>query len=165
MSWEALAAELSASWTASWRSAGFPPMTMLWRLLVAAALGAAIGFEREARKQDAGLRTHMLIAVASCVFTLVTHALFEMADNSRGAGSDPIRVVEAVTAGVAFIAAGAIIRTGGDNVRGLTTGAGLWAAGAVGVATGAGFFNLAAIATAVCVVIIALLRLVEKRLF
>jgi putative Mg2+ transporter-C (MgtC) family protein len=164
----ALTDAFMALWAEAWRAPALPPATIVLRLVVAAALAGFIGFEREARGRSAGLRTHMLIGVASCVFTLVTQELFLMASDDSGAGADPIRIVEAVTAGVAFIAAGAIIRTGGgdsDGVRGLTTGAGLWSAGAIGVATGAGFVALAAIAAALSFVIIALLRLIEKRLF
>ena len=75
---------------------------------------------------------------------------------------DPIRVIEAVTAGVAFLAAGAIIRSGTD-IKGLTAGAGLWMAGAIGVSVGAGFFSVAAMATVLVLIITIALGQFEKR--
>jgi putative Mg2+ transporter-C (MgtC) family protein len=99
------------------------------RLLLAAAVGAAIGIEREMKDRPAGLRTHMLTALASAVFTILTFEIYQASKST----SDPIRIIEAVTAGVAFLAAGAIIQ-GRAGVQGLTTGAGMWMAGALGVA-------------------------------
>lgn len=134
------------------------------RLLVAAVLGALIGIEREVRNRPAGLRTHMLVATAAAAFTLVTFEIYhEMVElNAQIARLDPIRVIEAVTAGVAFLAAGAIIRSGGD-IKGLTTGAGLWMAGAIGVSAGAGFFSVAVLATVLVLVITIVLGKVEAR--
>ena len=110
------------------------------RLAVAAVLGALIGFEREIKKHPAGLRTHMLVSTAAAAFTIMTFEIYhEMVDLGADtiARLDPIRVIEAVTAGVAFLAAGAIIRSGTD-IKGLTTGAGLdgrgdWGCGGVGL--------------------------------
>lgn len=135
------------------------------RLLVAAVLGALIGLEREIKKHPAGLRTHMLVSTAAAAFTVMTFEIYhEMVDLSADtiARLDPIRVIEAVTAGVAFLAAGAIIRSGTD-IKGLTTGAGLWMAGAIGVAAGSGFFSVAVMATVLVLVITILLGQLEKR--
>jgi len=126
------------------------------RLLLAAAVGAAIGIEREMNDPPAGLRTHMLTALASAVFTILTFEIYQASKST----SDPIRIVEAVTAGVAFLAAGAIIQ-GRTGVRGLTTGAGMWMAGALGVACGAGYYVLALIATTLTVLILAALTRME----
>ena len=116
------------------------------RMVVASLLGAVIGIEREWRNRPAGLRTHMLTALAAAVFTILMAEIFH-SDLFTGAESraDPIRVIEAVTAGVAFLAAGAIIR-GNGGVKGLTTGAGMWLAGSIGVAAGLGQFAIGAIA-------------------
>jgi putative Mg2+ transporter-C (MgtC) family protein len=137
---------------------------VLLRVLVACALGAVIGFEREMKNRPAGLRTNMLTALAACVFTIVTLTLardFEgYAEHVR---LDPIRIIEAVTAGAAFLAAGAIIHSGG-NVRGLTTGAGVWLAAAAGLACGAGYFAVATLATLVAFLILFALGLVESKL-
>lgn len=135
-----------------------PLQIVVWRLLVAALLGAVVGLDREVRARSAGLRTHILICLASCLFTLIGIEMFIR--YSPDGNMDPTRIIEAVTAGVAFLAAGAIIR-GEKSVRGLTTGAGMWLAGAVGVATGSGLFMLAGIATVLAVIVVTLLRLIE----
>lgn len=117
-----------------------------FRLLLAVGLAALLGWDREARERPAGLRTYMLIALASAVFTVVTFEIYETVLASRTNGTpDPIRVIEAVTAGVAFLAAGTIIQRR-DTVRGLTTGAGMWMAGALGVAAATGHYLLAVVA-------------------
>ncbi|MGG7645723.1 MgtC/SapB family protein [Rhodovulum sp. YNF3179] len=135
------------------------------RLAAAMVLGGIIGFEREMHDKPAGLRTHMMIALAACLFTLASFELMEVAaaredDNVR---LDPLRLTEAITAGVAFLAAGTII-TGGDKVRGLTTGAGMWFAGAVGLSCGIGNLTLAGLATGVGLVVLWLLRRVTRAL-
>lgn len=131
------------------------------RLGAALLLGAMLGIERQRRSMPAGLRTHMLVSLASALST--TMAL-EIAAASSRLGSDlrvdPTRVIEAVTAGVAFLAAGAIIR-GGRTVKGLTTGAGLWMAGAIGVSCGLGFLSIAAGSTLAAIVILAVIRQLE----
>jgi len=104
----------------------------------------------------------MLIAVAAATFTLITFEIFAVARNDPGANADPIRIIEAVTAGVAFLAAGVIIRTH-DRVHGLTTGAGMWAAGAVGVSAGAGYLILAGLSTFVTFVILTVIRWIERQ--
>ena len=128
------------------------------RIVAALVLGAMIGWEREVAHKPAGLRTHMMVTVAACLFTILAFELVEIDTESREhIRTDPIRVIEAVTAGVAFLAAGAIF-TAGDKVRGLTTGAGLWLGGAVGVACGLGKLTLAAIATLITLVVLWLMR-------
>ena len=100
------------------------PIVVL-RLLAAAVLGGIVGFERELHARNAGLRTHMLISVAACLFALVGLELMAIAEAAGGeAKADPLRLIEAVTAGVAFLVAGSIISSGG-RVQGLTTGAGM----------------------------------------
>ncbi|MBV7378916.1 MgtC/SapB family protein [Maritimibacter dapengensis] len=154
---------ISTTWAMLWEASTLPPGTIALRIFVAAVLGGIIGLEREMIGRPAGLRTHMLISTAAAVFAMVTLELFEAAVG-RSANADPIRVIEAVTAGVAFIAAGAIFRDRGDGVKGLTTGAGLWAAGAIGTAVGAGYIALAIMAFVVVFVINAVVRLIEKKL-
>lgn len=139
-----------------------PEHIMAIRLAIAAVLGAIIGFEREIRTAEAGLRTHILIAVAAALFTILTFEIFHTIDLGNGQ-ADPIRAVEAVTAGIAFLGAGAIFRSGG-SVQGLTTGAGMWLAGAVGVAAALGFYTVAAGTTILAVVVLAALRAMSHRL-
>jgi putative Mg2+ transporter-C (MgtC) family protein len=129
------------------------------RLLAAALLTSAIGYEREHSDHSAGLRTHMLVGVGACVFTLLMIQLVHRFDGDD-IRSDPIRIVEAITAGVAFLAAGAIIQARG-RVKGLTTGASLWLAGAVGLSCGLGEYVLALIAVAMTLIILRLVKLLE----
>jgi putative Mg2+ transporter-C (MgtC) family protein len=134
------------------------------RLGLAALFGAVLGYERETAARPAGLRTHMLTALAAAVFTVITFEIFDAVRTVEGgAGTDPIRVIEAVTSGVAFLAAGTIIQSRG-RVRGLTTGASIWMAGSLGVAAGAGFYMLAVIAVLLSLVILAVLTRLERRI-
>ncbi len=127
------------------------------RLLLAAVFGAMIGFEREGAHSTAGLRTHILIAVAACLFTLLAFEIYATALEGGSNNPDPIRAVEATTAGIAFLGAGAIFQARG-NVRGLTTGAGMWLAGAVGVATALGYYTIALGVSLLAVLVLAALR-------
>jgi putative Mg2+ transporter-C (MgtC) family protein len=128
------------------------------RILIAAVLGALIGFERERNTAEAGLRTHILVATAAALFTILAFEIFHTIEpGSGGSQADPIRAVEAVTAGIAFLGAGAIFRSGG-NVQGLTTGAGMWLAGAVGVATALGYYLVAGGVALLAVIVLAALR-------
>lgn len=132
------------------------------RLVAALALGAVIGAEREWRRKPAGLRTHILVSVAACLFVIlgleISQLDFGQSDQQR---HDPLRMIEAVTAGVAFLAAGLIFTAKGE-VKNVTTGASLWLAGAVGLGCGAGQMVLAALATGLVVTVIFLLRHVER---
>jgi len=142
--------------------AAVPPLTAFLRMTAAAVLGGLIGLEREWRDKPAGLRTHILIALAACLFIVVSQQLaqlsFGVKDNIK---VDPLRLVEAVTAGVAFLAAG-IIFTKGDTVKNTTTGASMWLAGGVGLACGAGQMPLAAMATVITIVVLFVLRLLVR---
>ncbi len=139
-------------------------IAVLARLILALVLGAMIGWEREVKSRAAGLRTHMLIALAAAMFTIVamelTHFPTDRPDTLR---IDPLRLIEAVTAGVAFLAAGSIITSGG-NVRGVTTGASMWLSGAIGLACGTGSGVLAAMGTALALIILWIIRMTIKPL-
>lgn len=114
----------------------------LLRLALAGALGGLIGLERELRDREAGLRTHLLVAVGSALFTIVGaygFASFRL--------TDPTRVAAQIVTGIGFLGAGAIIRQG-SSIRGLTTAATLWVVAAVGLASGAGYYSAALITTA-----------------
>lgn len=140
-----------------------PEHIMAIRLVIAAICGAVIGFERQIRTAEAGLRTHILVSVAAALFTILAFEIFHTIGTGSGTQADPIRAVEAVTAGIAFLGAGAIFRSGG-TVQGLTTGAGMWLAGAVGVACALGFYTLAAGTTLLAVIVLAALRVVSHRI-
>lgn len=140
---------------------GFPTGTLAYleiafRLVLAIALAGVLGWDRESKDRPAGLRTYMLVALASSVFTVLTFEIYETVSTSQS-NADPIRIIEAVTVGVAFLAAGTIIQ-GRDSVRGLTTGAGMWMAGALGVAAGAGHYLLAIFAALLSFVILRFLQ-------
>lgn len=139
-----------------------PQHIILIRLLFAALLGAMIGFEREAHSGAAGLRTHILIATAACLFTLLTFEIFHISDVVSTGRADPIRAIEAVTAGIAFLGAGAIFQQRG-NVQGLTTGAGMWLAGALGVSSALGYYLIALAVALFAVVVLAALRAFAHR--
>lgn len=134
------------------------------RLLLAAIFGAAIGFEREWRNRPAGLRTHILVCVAAATFAILTIEIAHLPTfDFERARIDPIRVVEAVTAGVAFLAAGTILFSRGA-VQGLTTGAGMWLAGAIGVACGLGLWQIALFSTLLALAVLVLLYAFESRM-
>lgn len=131
------------------------------RLVAALGLGGVIGIERETQGKPAGLRTHMLVSMAACLFILVSQQLASMPFGAEEAKRvDPLRLIEAVTAGVAFLAAGVIFTSGGE-VRNITTGASMWLAGAIGLACGSGQMPLAAMAAVIVVVVLTLLRQLE----
>lgn len=139
----------------------FPAIAV--RLLLAALLGAAVGLEREWRRQQAGLRTHILICLATATIALLT---VEIAHNPlfdrEGIRMDPLRLIEAATAGIAFLAAGLIVFARG-KVFGLTTGAGMWLTGAIGMCVGLGYWQIALFATLLAVCVLGLLQLAEPR--
>ncbi|OIP28400.1 MAG: magnesium transporter MgtC [Chloroflexi bacterium CG_4_10_14_0_8_um_filter_46_9] len=117
-----------------------PLLDMALRLLLAIALGAIIGYQRERAGKAAGLRTHTLISLGAALFTVVSIFGFSGA-------VDPSRVAAGVVAGVGFIGAGVIFRgMGGTGVAGLTTAASIWTAAGVGLAAGAGMWLIAIIA-------------------
>ena len=128
------------------------------RLLIAAFLGGVIGFEREWRNRPAGLRTHILVCVAAAMVGILTLEIMNSPALGRheGAAPDPLHAVEAVTAGVAFLAAGTIMFSRGE-VQGLTTGAGLWLAGAVGLSAGLGLWQIAGLGTLLALAVLGLM--------
>jgi putative Mg2+ transporter-C (MgtC) family protein len=155
--WEIFTNELTGTFSA------VHPAVAAARLTAALVLGAVIGFEREWRSKPAGLRTHMMVAMAAALFIVVSQQLARLPFVTGDAELqvDPLRLVEAVTAGVAFLAAGVIFTSGG-RVRNLKTGASMWLAGAIGLACGAGQVPLAAMAAAIVVVMMTAVRKIEK---
>ncbi|WP_432256469.1 MgtC/SapB family protein [Limimaricola sp. AA108-03] len=153
---EALQSDLSMSFLAT------SPLVAAMRLLAAIVLTGLIGLEREWQGKPAGLRTHILVGLAAALFVMlgqeVTHLDFGGTDDMR---IDPLRLIEAVTAGVAFLAAG-IIFTARGQVRNITTGASLWLSGAVGLGCGGGQIPLAAMASVMVILVLLLLRQVER---
>jgi putative Mg2+ transporter-C (MgtC) family protein len=131
---------------------------LVLRLVGAALLGGAVGLEREVRDQPAGFRTHILVALGSCLFTLISAYGFGevLADNPQ-ARLDPTRIAAQIVTGIGFLGAGAILRSG-ISVRGLTTAASLWVVAAIGLAIGAGAYVLGVATTAITVLALLVLR-------
>jgi putative Mg2+ transporter-C (MgtC) family protein len=137
----------------------------LLRIAAAAALGGLVGFERELREREAGLRTHMLVSVGSALFTIVSAYGFHafLASGASVVRADPTRIAAQIVTGIGFLGAGAIIRQG-LSVRGLTTAATLWVVAAIGMATGAGYYSAAVITTGVVLVSLWPLRILAYRI-
>ena len=137
----------------------------LERLAIAAALGGAIGLERELREREAGLRTHLIVCMGAALFTIVSAYGFESFLNGRQHVTvDPTRIAAQIVTGIGFLGAGAIIRQG-LTVRGLTTAATLWVAAAIGIAAGAGYYSGAVVATAITLFALWPLRTIGYEVF
>jgi len=129
------------------------------RLCLAFAAGGIIGIERSSRRQVAGLRTHILIAVGSCCLMMLSIWLPQQLNSG-----DPGRIAAQVVSGMGFLGAGAIIRLG-SNIRGLTTAASLWLTAAVGLTIGAGMFIAALTTVILAIIALILLHRLERKLF
>ena len=121
-------------------------LEMVLRLLLAAALGAAIGYQRERAGKPAGLRTHILICIGAALFTVASIYGF-------GIDADPARLAAGIVAGIGFLGAGAIIRNR-EHVSGLTTAATIWAVAAIGLAAGAGLYIVSVATTAIVAIVL-----------
>lgn len=135
------------------------------QILLATFLGAFIGLEREYRKKEAGLRTFSLVALGTCLFTLIASYLSIPGKGAFGfVQVDPTRVIQAVAIGIGFIGSGLIIQRK-DQVEGLTTAAALWATAALGIGIGLGLYTLSVAGAFLVVVILVFLKTLEKKLF
>lgn len=130
------------------------------RLLASAVCGAVIGWNREREDKPAGLRTHMLVSIGAASFTLVMLDLMHRYGDAR---ADPTRIVQGITAGIGFLGAGSIMQSE-RGVRGMTTAAGIWAVGAIGVACGAGAYAIAAVTLVLTFVVLSLVLRLERRI-
>lgn len=139
---------------------------LVLRLALAAALGGAIGAERELRDREAGFRTHLLVSLGAALFTLVSAYAWTdwRFSTPEGLVFDPTRIAAQIVTGIGFIGAGAIIRQG-LSIRGLTTAATLWIVAAIGMAAGAGYYTAAVVTTGLVLVSLWPLRLVAHRVF
>jgi putative Mg2+ transporter-C (MgtC) family protein len=135
------------------------------RILVAAVFAALLGIERELREQAAGLRTHIIVGVGSCLFTLTSAYGFEALAKGTDVGvrADVTRVASQIVVGVGFLGGGAILRHG-TTIKGLTTAANLWVVAAVGLAVGIGMYLAAGLTTIVALASLAGLKPLEARL-
>jgi putative Mg2+ transporter-C (MgtC) family protein len=126
---------------------------MVWRLLLAAGLGSALGLEREYRQKPAGLRTNILIAVGSALFTILSLEV------TRNVG-DPSRVAGQIVTGIGFLGGGAIMRNR-NTVHGMTTAATIWVNAAIGIGAGMGQYSLATFTAALTLVVLVVLPPIE----
>ena len=127
-------------------AAGVTRITL--RLLIAATLGGILGFEREQKGKPAGLRTHMLVALGAALFVLIPQ-------QAGVSDTDLTRVLQGLVAGIGFLGAGTIIKGSGDEeIKGLTTAAGIWLTAAIGVAAGMGREATAVLSTLLAMVIL-----------
>ena len=136
---------------------------MVTRLVLAATMGGLIGFERERLLWAAGLRTHMLVCVGSCLIMLVSSFGFSDILGQKDVVLDPSRVAAQVVSGIGFLGAGTILLRG-EVVKGLTTAASLWAVAAIGLAVGGGLYVAATTTTLLVVGILAGLKPVAEHL-
>jgi putative Mg2+ transporter-C (MgtC) family protein len=135
------------------------------RLSLAALMGALVGIERERKDWAAGLRTHMMVCVGAALTMMVSAFGFRDILGTSAVVLDPSRVAAQVVSGIGFIGAGTILFLRQEVIRGLTTAAGLWTVAAIGLATGGGMYFAAASATVVVLIILWVLKPIERRLF
>lgn len=153
---ELILADLTGSLAVGWQ-------VMIARLFGAVFLCGLIGFERESKQRPAGLRTHMLVGLAAALYCLIMlETLYDSANEADRISMDPLRLVNAVTSGVAFLAAGLIVFSQG-KVKGMTTGTSLWLAAGVGLSVGFGMWMMAGVATVLALLIIRGVKLAEHK--
>jgi putative Mg2+ transporter-C (MgtC) family protein len=138
---------------------------ILLRLSLAAVLGALVGSERERKNWAAGMRTHMMVCVGSTLTMMVSAFGFTDILGTSAVVLDPSRIAAQVISGIGFIGAGTILFLRQEVVRGLTTAAGLWTVAAIGLATGGGMYFAAITATVAVLIILWILKPIERRLF
>lgn len=133
-------------------------ISVLLRPLVALILGGMIGLEREMKNRPAGLRTYMLVCMGACLIMLTNQYIYQL----FGTG-DPVRMGAQVVSGIGFLGAGTIMVTRRNQIKGLTTAAGLWASAAVGLAVGIGFYEGAVVCGVAVFLILIVLTPLDRR--
>ncbi len=133
----------------------------LIRLLFAMIAGGIIGAEREMRRQVAGLRTHILICLGSCLLMMLSIWMPQTVGLDKG---DPGRIAAQVVSGIGFLGAGAFIKIG-NNVKGMTTAASLWVVAAIGLTIGGGMWRASLITLGLVIFALAFLEPLERRIF
>lgn len=133
------------------------------RLVTATALSSLIGLDRERQDSAAGLRTHALVGMSSCLLMIASAFGFADILGTPNVSLDPSRIAAQIVTGIGFVGAGAIIANG-STIRGLTTAASVWSVAAIGLAVGGGMYWAAVIATAISLVLLVVLRPWERRL-
>ena len=134
------------------------PFIVFLRLILAAILGGFIGFEREVHRRSAGLRTHILVSLGSCLIMLTSLYIFDIYKEITYL--DPGRIAAGIITGIGFLGAGAIIRSG-EAVKGLTTAATIWLVAGIGLAVGCGFYLASVVSTILSIIVLYFLRRLE----
>lgn len=135
---------------------------IIFRLILCVFLSGLIGLERQMHKRTAGLRTHILVSLGSCLIMLTSLYVFDIYKDK--VPLDPTRIAAGVITGIGFLGAGAIIRDR-EGVKGLTTAASLWVVAGIGLAVGCGFRNAAIYSTLLVLIVLFFLRFVEGMIF
>lgn len=135
-------------------------LTVVLRLFLAAFLGGLIGLERESENKAAGLKTHTLVALGSCLIMLTSIEIFE--NIGHGTLGDPARIAAQVVSGIGFLGAGTIMRSG-FGIKGLTTAASLWIVAAIGLAVGLGSYFASVITTVIVFLVLLLMPRFENK--
>ena len=135
---------------------------IIYRLSLTVLLSGVIGLERQIQKRHAGLRTHILLALGSCLIMLTSLYVFDIYKDITKL--DPARIAAGVITGIGFLGAGTIIRDN-EGIRGLTTAASLWVVSGIGLAVGCGFCNAAIYSTVLTLIVLFVLRYVEDIMF
>ena len=138
------------------------PFEIVLRLLCAMFIGAVIGTERELTHRPAGMRTHMLVALGSCVVMITSQMIFHQY-RAYGATPDPARLSAQVITGVGFLGAGTILKEG-PSIKGLTTAASVWAVACLGIAVGGGYYALGILGTVGMIIILVLFEWLQEKL-
>jgi len=139
-------------------------LQIISQLILATVLGALIGLEREIKRKEAGLQTYSLVALGTCLFSIISFELFNFFLLKSRISFDPSRIIQAIAIGIGFIAAGVIFRQPSGTV-GLTTAAGLWATAAIGIAVGAKLYFIAIFTTLLALLILAGFGELEEKIF
>lgn len=135
---------------------------IIWRLILSVILGALIGLERQLHRRSAGLRTHILVCLGSCLIMLTSLFVFDI--YSQRVPLDPGRIAAGVITGIGFLGAGAIIRER-EGIKGLTTAASLWVVAGIGLAVGCGLYSAGIFTTILALIVLFFLRYAEGMIF
>lgn len=135
-----------------------PEMEISLKILIACVFGGLVGYSREKEKKAAGLRTHILVCLGSCLFTVIS-----LHFGTVYPGSDAARIAANIVVGIGFIGAGTIIRDSSTGIIGITTAASVWIISAIGMAIGAGMYFSASTATLATIIVLYFLHGIEKK--
>ncbi len=134
-------------------------LSVILRIVTAVVLGGAIGIERGMKNRPAGLRTYMLVCIGACIVMITNQYIFQVYKSG-----DPTRMAAQVVSGIGFLGAGTILVTSHNQIKGLTTAAGLWASACVGLAIGIGFYEVALIGGLAIILVLTLMHIWDKHM-